>query len=161
MKTLYNYQKIRNLWYNIRYRTHNSNSPYLRLRPNMKMEEAWESVNDESFYSFYIHVMLLPNFSPEKTLDRIDNDLGYLKDNLRWATTHEQNNNKSIYLNNNTGYRGIDWYQKGQKYECKIRYKGKNIHIGYFHCIKDALESRNEYIIENKLPNVIQTYEKS
>jgi hypothetical protein len=32
------------------------------------------------------------------TLDRKDNDLGYFKDNCRWATQDEQNNNKQDSL---------------------------------------------------------------
>ena len=49
--------------------------------------EEWEI-----FENFYADMGEPP--SPLHTLDRIDNDKGYSKENCRWATVSEQNSNK-------------------------------------------------------------------
>jgi hypothetical protein len=54
----------------------------------LTMEPEW--VHD--FAAFLAEVG--PKPSPELSIDRIDNDLGYVKGNLRWATLSQQNANK-------------------------------------------------------------------
>jgi hypothetical protein len=44
--------------------------------------------------AFIDYVKLLPDWSPDKTLDRIDNSRGYEPGNLRWATPKEQAYNR-------------------------------------------------------------------
>ena len=49
------------------------------------------------FNQFYADMGDKP--TPNHTIDRINNDLGYCPDNCRWATMKEQNNNKSNVRN--------------------------------------------------------------
>lgn len=51
----------------------------------------------KSFWKFLEDVGQAP--SKQHTLDRKDNNLGYCKDNCRWATYSEQNSNKRNNVN--------------------------------------------------------------
>lgn len=51
----------------------------------------------ESFDKFYEDVGKRPG--DEFSIDRIDNDLGYFKENVRWATKEEQMNNTRYNVN--------------------------------------------------------------
>ena len=59
---------------------------------NLKLEPEWV----DNFAAFHAWVIenLGPKPSKKHSLDRADNDLGYLKGNLRWATPIEQGNNR-------------------------------------------------------------------
>ncbi len=61
-----------------------------------------------SSHTFVLWVLnnLGPRSNSLFTLDRIENDLGYLPGNLRWATKLEQTANRRT-LPTNTGYSGI------------------------------------------------------
>lgn len=40
------------------------------------------------------YLLSLPGYKEGKTIDRIDNDVGYVPGNLRWATAKEQSSNR-------------------------------------------------------------------
>ena len=83
------------VWYNIRARItdpqHQSYNYY--GAKDLAMEESWKE--DFPAFEAYIRENLGPKPTPQHSLDRTKNHLGYIKGNLRWATKREQSNNKS------------------------------------------------------------------
>ena len=87
------------------------------------------------------------------TLDRIDNDKGYSPENCRWADKTTQSVNKRISKRNTSGVLGIYWRVRDKRWVVQIKHKGKTKWIGQFISIENAIEARNNYIIENELPH--------
>jgi hypothetical protein len=78
--------------------------------------------------------------SPEHTLERRDNNLGYYPENCYWATRSEQNKNRGMFKNNPTGVCGVGSVRG--RWRARIRVDGKGIHLGYFDTIEAAHEAR-------------------
>jgi len=65
------------------------------------------------------------------TLDRLDNDKGYSKENCAWRTLEEQNLNKrpmSKHARNTSGIVGLDWRENRQAW--RARFKQKLVYQG-------------------------------
>ncbi len=107
-------------------------------------------IND--FKAFYDYVVSLPNAMKHGySIDRIDNDGNYEPGNIRWANRHLQKTNQRKYSNNTSGYIGVFWYRKYNKWQAQISVNGKQINLGYSNTISEAVELRNKYIIDNGL----------
>ena len=87
------------------------------------------------------------------SLDRIDNDKGYSPENCRWADRVTQAVNRRKMRNNTSGFVGIYWNKDSKKWDAKIGVNNKLVNIGKFPLIENAIEARDNYIIENKLPH--------
>lgn len=82
---------------------------------------------------------------PDKQIDHIngikhDNRLS----NLREATGSENQCNRGIQKNNNTGIRGVYYSKWAKKYAAQIRINKKNIFLGYYNTLYEAKITRRE-----------------
>lgn len=69
--------------------------------------------NDWSEFSVFIKEMgRMPDDGKRYTIDRIENHLGYIRGNVRWATDHQQARNKTFQVNNTSGVSGVLWDNK-------------------------------------------------
>ena len=85
------------------------------------------------------------------SLDRIDNDKGYSPENCRWADASTQNINQRKREDNTSGYVGVYWNKGSKKWDAKIGVNSKLVNIGTFPLIENAVQARDNYIIENGL----------
>lgn len=105
---------------------------------------------NDRFLSFYDYVKKLPNYMKEGyTLDRIDNDKGYEPGNLRWATYSMQSSNRR--WSSSSGYTGVSYVKRDDKYSSELQINRKRIVIGYFDTAEEAATERNKYISANNI----------
>ena len=70
---------------------------------------------------------------PEKlTLNRIDVNLNYSKENCEWADNYKQGRDRRKPKNGKSSqYKGVSFNKAEGKYKCSVRYKGVIYHLGY------------------------------
>ena len=95
------------------------------------------------------------NYIEGFTLDRIDNDKGYNPDNCRFVDTTTQAVNRRIFKSNTSGFVGIRIL--GKKWGARVRIFNKDIWIGSYSTKEEAVQARDQYIIDNNLPNKLST----
>lgn len=91
---------------------------------------AWLYVTGENLDTFLDHI----NGNPS------DNRFS----NLRKATTFQNSANQGIRSDNKSGHKGICWNKKLCKWGSSIQYNHKQIHLGVFLTIEEAINSYEE-----------------
>lgn len=148
-----------NRWCGIKQRCSDKNADNFERygKRGIKICNQWKC----DFVAFHDYVMALPNAMKEGySIDRIDNDGNYEPGNIQWSNSHTQTTN-TRRRKNKTGYTGVihDKLHGKIKYRAVININKKFIRIGWFNTIKEALDARNKYIIENDLTEYrIQEY---
>jgi hypothetical protein len=84
----------------------------------------------QSFVSFYND--MFDSYSDNLTLDRIDPNKDYSKDNCRWADRQTQAIQRNSFKNCTSNFKGVSFRKSNLKWVAQIQYKGFKTHIGYF-----------------------------
>lgn len=95
---------------------------------------AWES-----FEVFYADMGDRPE---GYTLERVDCEQGYSKENCKWDTRSNQAYNTRMQVNNTSGKTGVTWSEKDGKWISRIGFQGKQINLGGFLSYEGAVVAR-------------------
>ena len=97
-----------------------------------------------------------PNIE-DATLDRINNDKGYSPENCTWSDRTTQAINQRMKKSNTSGFVGVGFKKSKGKWEASLKLNNIYKYIGSFLTIEEAVQARDNYIIENKLPHKLST----
>lgn len=142
--------KIQIVYYNIKARCINEKAKaYNRYGGRgITIYKSW--INNSNL--FYDYVSQLENYGKVGyQIDRINNDGNYEPGNLRWVNKSIQLANRNKFISNKTGYIGVYYSKRENKYRSSITVNKKRIEFGFFNSPEEANNYRNNYIIENNL----------
>jgi hypothetical protein len=74
------------------------------------------------------------------------NKKNYQRNNLRFCTRSQNNDNIGISSRNKTGFKGVCWQNRERKYQSRIYVNGRSIHLGFFDDALDAAQKYNEAV---------------
>lgn len=95
----------------------------------------------ESFENFYCDMGEVPE---SMSLDRIDPNMGYCKDNCRWVTDSMQAFNQVLQVNNTSGKTGVWFIEKSGKWVAAITHELEREYLGTFNDFEGAVKAREE-----------------
>lgn len=146
--------KFYQTWYDMKYRCYNT------MRQDYKnygargilVCEEWQDVKNFVAWTEKTY----PNLEGY-TLDRIDNDKEYSPENCTWSDRTTQAINQRVMKNNKSGYVGVIWNPLSKNWRASIRFKNEKINLGSHKTKEEAIQARDNYIIENNLPHKLST----
>lgn len=107
---------------------------------------VYKKPKDNTYYAFVLKKPLhriIMNCPKGKVVDHINhNGLDNRKENLRICNVADNNRNRSLSSRNTSGYTGISWSTKMNKWKVSLQKGDKSFHGGYFDNIEDAIKSR-------------------
>jgi hypothetical protein len=105
----------------------------------------------ESFQNFYADMGDMPE---GRTLDRINNELGYYPENCRWATITEQNQNQRP-RGKTSKLRGVYFDKSRNVFRSRVTVNGVQKNIGRFETEYECGFAYDMFVIKNNLPNIL------
>jgi len=103
----------------------------------------------------FIHWSISNGWTKGLFIDRVDVNKGYSPTNCRFVTPTVSSINQRKRKDNRSGFRGINFHKKKNKWVSRIQIDGKRKYIGEFYDIESAIFARDNYIKENNLPHAL------
>lgn len=124
-----------NAWVSMRNRTkgQGSNGHYYKER-GIQVCERWMD-KEEGFTNFLEDMGECPE---GMTLDRIDNRLGYYKDNCKWSDKSQQASNRRKPSVNKSGRIGVYWRKDQRKWRVSITVSKVSHNLGQYEDYEEA-----------------------
>ena len=92
---------------------------------------------------WYLHKGTYPDYSKDQVIDHIDGDTKNNRiENLRLATTSQNQQNTKIRVDNTSGVKGVSFIPRFNKWCARININKKRTLIGYFKTLEEAKEAR-------------------
>lgn len=129
------------VWKNMHARCRNENAPSWKDYGGRGITVCAEWASFEAFYTD------MGNAPRGLMLDRIDNNKGYYKDNCRWATRSEQNQNRSGWGKPKREL-GVGWDTKNGCWRVRVKRGGFTYFLGNFTDKEEAIEVREAFFYE-------------
>ncbi len=101
----------------------------------------------ESFSNFFEDMGECPE---GYTLERVDNILGYSKDNCVWECKEIQDRNKNKPSGCTSSYRGVSYVKSDQVFRAYVKLQGRQVGLGRYKTEKEAAVVRDKYILGNQ-----------
>lgn len=103
------------------------------------------NVNGRMLRAHRVIYAIIHGEMPEGEVDHIDqNPMNNRIENLRDVSTAENQHNSKKRKDNSSGFTGVHWYARCQKWRAEIRVNSRLIFLGYFENFEDAVEARKE-----------------
>lgn len=127
------------IWNGMKDRCNNQNSDvYLSYGDKgISYDTRWEAFE-------YFWEDMGDGYSDDFTLDRIDPNGDYTKDNCRWVNKYLQAINKNTPVTNTSGTTGVSWEAPNSNWRVRISVNGKRLCLGAFESYDEAVAVRKQ-----------------
>lgn len=151
--------KLYRVWTSMNRRCKNENDVNYRKygAKGICVTEEWSNKNPYGFINFFKWASS-NGYKDGLSIDRLNSQGNYEPTNCRWATFDEQNSHLAMNKNNKSGYTGVCWSNKENKWVVVISINNKSKRIGSFKRKEDAVNARNIFINDNHLLRTKQKY---
>ena len=103
---------------------------------------AYKSLNKKT--KIYMH-QLINQTTEGLYTDHINRDkLDNRRSNLRTVTNMENGRNRGLNKNNKSGYKGVFWHERLNKWLVYIKTNYKRVYVGLYKNINDAVSARKQ-----------------
>ena len=98
--------------------------------------------------AYHMHRLIM-NAPDDKHIDHKDgNGLNNQRSNLRICTQAENIRNQGIGKNNTSGYKGVNWCTRNNKWIARVGHKYERVYLGYFTCLIKAAKAYDKVALE-------------